>query len=44
VKDFLVKMPLELHTKLKMQSVLTGKTMLQFVVEAINEKLEREGK
>jgi predicted DNA-binding protein len=44
MKDYLLKMPVELHTKVKTFAFMSGKTMVQFIIEAINEKLEREGK
>jgi predicted DNA-binding protein len=42
MKDYLLKMPVELHSKVKTFAFMSGKTMVQFIIEAINEKLERE--
>jgi predicted HicB family RNase H-like nuclease len=42
MKDYLLKLPLELHTKLKIAAALKGVSMMQFIVDAINEKLEQE--
>ena len=39
---YLLRMPQELHTKVKIASFSTGKTMLQFILEAIQEKLQKE--
>ena len=39
---YLLRMPQELHTKVKVAAFKTGKTMLQFIIEAIQEKLQKE--
>lgn len=44
MKDYLLKLPQELHSKIKVVSYTQGKTMMQFILEAINEKLEKENK
>ena len=43
-KDYLVKMSKELHAKLKAISALKGITMMNFIIEAIEEKIQREWK
>lgn len=40
MKTFVVKMSQELHTKVKIAAAQTGKTMLDWVIEAIEEKLK----
>lgn len=42
MKEYLLKLPKELHTQIKIMSVLQGKTMMEFMIEAIKEKIERE--
>jgi predicted DNA-binding protein len=44
LKDYLLKLPQELHAKLKATSALKGMTMMDFIIEAIKEKIEKEGK
>lgn len=43
-KDYLLRLPEDLHKDLKVASVITGKTMLDFILEAIREKLQNENK
>lgn len=44
MKDYLLKMPQELHTRLKVITAIKGITMAQFIVDAVTEKLNREEK
>lgn len=41
-KDYLLRIPEGLHKELKINSVIAGKTMLDFILEAIEEKLQNE--
>lgn len=41
MKDYLLKLPPDLHKQLKITATLHGKTMMAFIVEAIKEKLDR---
>jgi predicted DNA-binding protein len=41
VKDYLLKMPQELHKKLKVTAAMNGLTMMDFIIEAIKEKIEK---
>lgn len=42
--NFMLKMPVKLHKVLKIYAVTNGVTMTDFIIEAINEKLEKENK
>ena len=44
MKDYLLKLPLELHTRIKVFTATKGITMAQFIVEAVTEKLNKESK
>lgn len=43
MKDYLLKLPQELHAKLKATAALKGVSMMEFIVEAIKEKIKNEG-
>lgn len=38
-----VPMPRGLHARMKSKAAITGRTIRRFVIEAVEEKLEREG-
>ena len=40
MQDYMLKIPVELHKKIKVISVVSGITMRDFIVEAIKEKVE----
>ena len=42
MRDFMLKLPFELHKKLKIIAVTEDTTMTAFIIEAIEEKMERE--
>ena len=42
MKDFMLKIPFDLHKKLKMFAVTQDTTMTAFIIEAIQEKMKRE--
>lgn len=44
MKDYLLKLKPELHKKLKSTAALKGLTMMDFIIEAIKEKIEKESK
>lgn len=44
MKNFLIALPLDLHAKLKATAALKRMTMLQFILDAISEKIDRESK
>jgi len=44
MKDYLLKMPKELHGKLKATAALKGMSMMAFIIEAVQEKIAREWK
>jgi predicted DNA-binding protein len=37
-----VPMPRQLHARMKSKAAITGRTIRRFVIEAVEEKLERE--
>ena len=44
MKGFLLKLPVELHTKIKVLTATKSVTMSDFIIEAIQEKLKKESK
>ena len=42
IKRLNVGIPASIHTELKVKAAIQGKTIAQLVLEAINEKLEKE--
>ena len=42
MRDFMLKLPFDLHRKLKIIAVTQGTTMTAFIIEAIQEKMQRE--
>lgn len=44
MKDYLLKLPQEIHSRIKVIAALKGTTMAQFILDAVNEKLSKESK
>jgi predicted HicB family RNase H-like nuclease len=44
MKDYLLKLPKELHGKLKATAALKGVSMMAFIIQAIEEKIAKEWK
>lgn len=42
MKDFMLRLPFDLHRKLKIIAVTQEITMTAFIIEAIQEKMKRE--
>ena len=42
MRDFMLRLPYDLHKKLKIIAVTQGVTMTSFIIEAIQEKMKRE--
>lgn len=42
MKDYLLKLPAELHKRLKIAAFMQEKTMMAFILEAIEEKIQRQ--
>ena len=42
MKDFMLKIPVDLHQKLKIIAVTKGVTMTSYIIEAIQEKIKKE--
>lgn len=42
MRDFMLKLPFDLHRKLKIIAVTKDTTMTAFIIEAIKEKMQRE--
>ena len=42
MRDFMLRLPQDLHKKLKIIAVTHGVTMTSFIIEAIQEKMKRE--
>lgn len=42
MRDFMLRLPQDLHKKLKIIAVTQGVTMTSFIIEAIQEKMKRE--
>lgn len=43
MKDYLLKLPVDLHTKLKVTAALKGLTMMEFIIKAIEKAIKEEG-
>lgn len=43
-KEYLLRMSEELHLQLKIKTITENTTMMEYIVEAIKEKLERDSK
>ena len=41
MKDFMLKIPVDLHQKLKVIAAVNNITMTGFILEAVKEKMER---
>lgn len=44
IKRLNVPIPVSLHTELKVTATIQGKTLAQWVIEAIQDKLQKESK
>ena len=42
MRDFMLRLPHDLHKKLKIIAVTQGVTMTSYIIEAIREKMKRE--
>ena len=42
MRDFMLRLPYDLHKKLKIIAVTKGVTMTSYIIEAIQEKIKKE--